>query len=97
MCIRDSTSLIPNLRVAWTNNSRLSNTNQDIEYTFSNKKVSLKSDNNNTMGALIEGGLDYVIANTDSASYKFYATGGIELQDQGSANWRAGGGITVSF
>ena len=97
MALSKNTSLIPNLRVAWTNNTRLSNTGQEIDYTFSNKKTSLKGDTNPTMGALIEGGVDYVIANTDSTSYKLYANGGIEFQNQGSANWRASGGITISF
>ena len=97
MALSKNTSLIPNLRVAWTNNTRLSNNSQEIGYTFSNEKVRLKGETNSTMGALIEGGLDYVIANTNSASYKLYANGGVEFQDQGSANWRASGGITVSF
>ena len=97
LALSKNTRLIPNLRVAWINNTRLSNTSQEIDYTFSNEKVSLKGETNPAMGALIEGGVDYVITSTNSASYKLYANGGVELQDQGNSNWRASGGITVSF
>ncbi|WP_413297612.1 autotransporter domain-containing protein [Synechococcus sp. MIT S9452] len=90
--------LIPSIRVAWLGDWNMNNQGQKIGYRFSNKTVDLESNQKDQNGALLEGGLDYTVANIGATSFKVYGRGGAEVWDtERETNWRASGGITVQF
>ena len=90
--------LVPSIRVAWLGDWNMDNEGQKIGYRFSNKTIDLESDQQDQNGALLEGGLDYTVANIGATSFKVYGRGGAEVWDtERGTNWRASGGITVQF
>ena len=89
---------VPSLRLAWLANWNQNNNGQTIGYTFSNKTVNLQSNQENESGFLIEGGLDYTVANIGSTSIKVYGRGGAEIWgNERGTNWRGSGGVTFQF
>ena len=90
--------IVPNIRVAWLGDWGINGEGQQVGYSFTNRTATIDSENQNDMGVLIEGGVDYTIANTDSVSYKVYALGGVELfNNTGGTGWRASGGVKFNF
>ena len=89
---------VPNLRLAWLGDWNQNNQDQSIRYSFTDKTVGVPSDEVDNNGVLIEGGLDYTMANINSGSWKLYVRGGAELWggDRGT-DWRASGGVTWQF
>ena len=89
--------IVPNIRLAWLGDWGLNSAGQRIGYSFTNRTTTVASDNQTDMGMLIEGGVDYTIANTNSVSYKVYALGGAELYANNGTGWRASGGFGINF
>jgi len=90
--------LVPSVRVAWLGDWNMNNEGQKIGYRFSNKSIDLDSYQKDQNGALLEGGLDYTVANIGATSFKVYGRGGAEVWDTDrGTNWRASGGVTVQF
>ena len=90
--------IVPNIRVAWLGDWGINGEGQQVGYSFTNRTATIDSENQNDMGVLLEGGVDYTIANTDSVSYKVYALGGVELfNNTGGTGWRASGGVKFNF
>ena len=90
--------LVPSIRVAWLGDWNMDNEGQKIGYRFSNKTIDLESTQQDQNGALLEGGLDYTVANIGATSFKVYGRGGAEVWDtERGTNWRASGGVTVQF
>ena len=90
--------LVPSIRLAWLGDWNMDNQGQKIGYRFSNKTIDLQSNQQDQNGALLEGGLDYTVANIGATSFKVYGRGGAEVWDtERGTNWRASGGVTVQF
>ena len=89
--------IVPNIRLAWLGDWGINSAGQQIGYSFTNRTTTIESDNQTDMGMLIEGGVDYTIANTNSVSYKVYALGGVELYENNGTGWRASGGFGINF
>ena len=88
----------PTVRVAWLRDWDLQNAPQSIGFGFTNKEMQMTSNQENQNGALIEGGLDYSIANPDGVSVKVYARGGTEIwSGNRGMDWRTSGGVTFEF
>ncbi len=89
---------VPNLRVAWLGDWDQNNGDQSIGYRFTDKDVDVPSYEEDNNGVLIEGGIDYTVANINSGSWKLYVRGGAEVWggDRGT-DWRASGGMTFQF
>ena len=89
---------VPNLRLAWLGDWNQNNGDQTIGYGFSDLDVEVPSDEVDNNGLLIEGGIDYTMANVNSGSWKLYLRGGAEVWggDRGT-DWRASGGMTWQF
>ena len=89
---------VPNLRVAWLGDWDQNNGDQTIGYRFTDKDVDVPSYEKDNNGVLIEGGLDYTMANISSGSWKLFVRGGAEVWggDRGT-DWRASGGVTWQF
>ena len=60
--------------------------------------MEVPSDEVDNNGLLIEGGIDYTMANVNSGSWKLCVRGGAEVWggDRGT-DWRASGGMTWQF
>ena len=96
--IGKKSEIVPNIRVAWLGDWGINGEGQQVGYSFTNRTATIDSENQNDMGVLIEGGVDYTIANTESVSYKVYALGGVELfNNTGGTGWRASGGVKFNF
>ena len=89
---------VPNLRVAWLGDWDQNNGDQTIGYRFTDKDVDIPSYEEDNSGVLIEGGIDYTMANINSSSWKLYVRGGAEVWggDRGT-DWRASGGVAWQF
>jgi len=98
---RGETALFtPSLRAAWLADWDLSNGPQRMGLSFTGKgyEVASNPDSSHAMGALLEAGLDYSVAQLEGASVKAYLRGGAELWGGNrGAQWRASGGVTVQF
>ena len=89
---------VPNLRVAWLGDWNQNNEDQSIGYEFTDKKVGVDSLEDDQNGVLIEGGLDYTMANINNGSWKLYVRGGAEVWGgERGTDWRASGGMTWQF
>ena len=94
----DTTELVPSLRVGWLGDWSGNLSNQTIGYRFTDDTVNIDSINEDTNGVLVEGGLDYTIANINSSSYKVYVRGGIEAWGgTRGTDYRASGGFEWQF
>jgi uncharacterized protein YhjY with autotransporter beta-barrel domain len=89
---------VPNLRLAWLGDWDQNNGDQTIGYRFTDQDVDVPSYEKDNNGVLIEGGIDYTMANINSGSWKLYVRGGAEVWggDRGT-DWRASGGVTWQF
>ena len=89
---------VPNVRVAWLGDWNQNNEDQSIGYAFTDKTVGVAPLEDNQNGVLIEGGLDYTMANINSGSWKLYVRGGAEVWGgERGTDWRASGGMTWQF
>ena len=89
---------VPNLRVAWLGDWNQNNEDQSIGYAFTDQTVGVDSLEENQNGVLIEGGLDYTMANINNGSWKLYVRGGAEVWGgERGTDWRASGGVTWQF
>ncbi len=89
---------VPNLRVAWLGDWDQNNGDQTIGYRFTDKDVDVPSYEDDNSGVLIEGGIDYTMANINSGSWKLYVRGGAEVWGgERGTDWRASGGVTWQF
>ncbi len=94
----DTSELVPSLRVGWLGDWSGNLSNQKIGYRFTDDTVNIDSINEDTNGVLVEGGLDYTIANINSSSYKVYVRGGIEAWGgTRGTDYRASGGFEWQF
>ncbi|EAU74315.1 Outer membrane autotransporter barrel [Synechococcus sp. RS9916] len=94
----ETSQLVPSLRVGWLGDWSGNLSDQTLGYRFTNKEANIKSANEDTNGVLVEGGLDYTIANVNSSSYKVYFRGGIEAWGGArGTDYRASGGFEWQF
>lgn len=94
----ETSELVPSLRVGWLGDWSGNLSDQTIGYRFTNDTVGINSTNEDTNGLLVEGGLDYTIANINSSSYKVYVRGGIEAWGgTRGTDYRASGGLEWQF
>ena len=94
----ETSQLVPSLRVGWLGDWSGNLSDQTLGYRFTNKEANIKSANEDTNGVLLEGGLDYTIANVNSSSYKVYLRGGIEAWGGArGTDYRASGGFEWQF
>ena len=69
-----------------------------LSFTGKGYEVASNPDSSHAMGALLEAGLDYSVAQLEGASVKAYLRRGAELWGGNrGAQWRASGGVTVQF
>ena len=94
---RGETALFtPSLRAAWLADWDLSNGPRRMGLSFTGKgyEVASNPDSSHAMGALLEAGLDYSVAQLEGASVKAYLRRGAELWGGNrGAQWRASGGV----
>ena len=89
---------VPNLRLAWLGDWNQNNESQSIGYAFTDQTVGVSSLEGDQNGLLIEGGLDYTMANINSGSWKLYVRGGAEVWGgERGTDWRTSGGVTFQF
>ena len=89
---------VPNLRLAWLGDWDQNNGDQTIGYRFTDQDVDVPSDEVDNNGVLIEGGIDYTMANINSGSWKLYVRGGAEVWGgERGTDWRGSGGVTWQF
>lgn len=94
----ETSQLVPSLRVGWLGDWSGNLSDQTLGYRFTNKEANIKSANEDTNGVLVEGGLDYTIANVNSSSYKVYLRGGIEAWGGArGTDYRTSGGFEWQF
>ena len=94
----ETSQLVPSLRVGWLGDWSGNLSDQTLGYRFTNKEANINSANEDTNGVLVEGGLDYTIANVNSNSYKVYLRGGIEAWGGArGTDYRASGGFEWQF
>ena len=62
-----------------------------------NSKRRIPSNQETQYGVLLEGGVDYAIAQGPTTAWKLYAKGGAKLWVNKAADWRTSGGITFQF
>ena len=67
-------------------------------YIFTDDTVSVESNQKSQNGLLVEGGVDYMINNFVTTSFKVYGRGGLELWDASrGTEWRSSRGVTFQF
>lgn len=94
----ETSQLVPSLRVGWLGDWSGNLSDQTLGYRFTNKETTIQSANEDTNGVLVEGGLNYTIANVNSSSYKVYLRGGIEAWGGArGTDYRASGGFEWQF
>ena len=94
----DTSELVPSLRVGWLGDWSGNLSSQTIGYRFTDDTVDIKSSNEDSNGVLVEGGLDYTIANINSSSYKVYVRAGLEAWGgTRGTDYRASGGFEWQF
>ncbi len=94
----ETSELVPSVRVGWLGDWNGNLSKQTIGYRFTNDTADINSTHEATNGVLVEGGLDYTIANINSSSYKVYVRGGIEAWGgTRGTDYRASGGLEWQF
>ncbi|WP_413350033.1 autotransporter domain-containing protein [Prochlorococcus sp. MIT 0702] len=91
--------VVPSLKVAWLRDWDQNNEAQKIGYTFTDRTISVDSNQDSQDGLLLEAGVDYTINNFGTTSFKVYGRGGLEFWDTSNrgTDWRASGGVTFQF
>ena len=95
----DRNLFVPNLKVAWL--ADWDTNNGAVKFQRANAKkprtAEIPSTQDTQNGVLVEGGLDYAIAQGPTTAWKFYAKGGAKLWVNKAADWRTSGGVTFQF
>ena len=94
--------LVPNIKVAWladwdTNNGAVSFKRAFTRRGRKARTAEIPSNQETQHGVLLEGGVDYAIAQGPTTAWKLYAKGGAKLWVNKAADWRTSGGITFQF
>ena len=61
------------------------------------RTAEIPSNQETQYGVLLEGGVDYAIAQGPTTAWNLYAKGGAKLWVNKAADWRTSGGITFQF
>ena len=94
----DTGLFTPSVKLAWLGDWNMGNEDQTIGFDFTDRTVSVGSNQENVNGALIEAGLDYNVAKVEGTSVKAYLRGGAEVWGGNrGTQWRASGGMTFQF
>ena len=93
--------LVPNFKVAWLADWDTNNGSVKFERAYSRlaRKATgeIPSNQETQNGVLIEGGIDYSIAQSATTAWKLYAKGGAKIWLDAQTDWRTSGGITFQF
>ena len=94
--------IVPNIKVAWladwdTNNGAVKFKRAHTRTGRKARTAEIPSNQETQYGVLLEGGVDYAIAQGPSTAWKLYAKGGAKLWVNKAADWRTSGGITFQF
>ena len=91
---------VPNIKLAWLADWDTNNGAVKFQRAYATRKprtAEIPSNQELQNGMLIEGGIDYAIAQSPTTTWKFYAKGGAKLWVNKAADWRTSGGITFQF
>lgn len=93
--------LVPNFKVAWLADWDTHNGSVKFKRAFSRLARStsgeIPSNQETQYGVLLEGGVDYTIAQGPTTAWKLYAKGGAKIWVDANTDWRTSGGITFQF
>ena len=94
--------IVPNIKVAWladwdTNNGAVKFKRAHTRTGRKARTAEIPSNQDTQYGVLLEGGVDYAIAQGPTTAWKLYAKGGAKLWVNKAADWRTSGGITFQF
>jgi len=93
--------IVPNIKVAWLADWDTDNGAVSFQRAYSRlartAKGEIPSNQETQYGVLLEGGVDYAIAQGPTTAWKLYAKGGAKLWVNKAADWRTSGGITFQF
>ena len=93
--------LVPNFKVAWLADWDTNNGSVKFKRAFSRLARStsgeIPSNQETQYGVLLEGGVDYAIAQGSTTAWKLYAKGGAKIWLDAQTDWRTSGGITFQF
>ena len=93
--------IVPNIKVAWLADWDTDNGAVSFQRAYSRlartAKGEIPSNQEQQYGVLLEGGIDYAIAQGPTTAWKLYAKGGAKLWVNKAADWRTSGGITFQF
>ena len=94
--------IVPNIKVAWladwdTNNGAVKFKRARTRTGRKARTAEIPSNQDTQYGVLLEGGVDYAIAQGPTTAWKLYAKGGAKLWVNKAADWRTSGGITFQF
>ena len=93
--------VVPNIKVAWLADWDTNNGAVSFQRAYSRlaktAKGEIPSNQETQYGVLLEGGVDYAIAQGPTTAWKLYAKGGAKLWMNKAADWRTSGGITFQF
>ena len=91
--------IVPNIKIAWL--ADWDTNNGEVKFKRANSKAGvtgrIPSNQETQNGVLVEGGVDYAIAQGPTTAWKLYAKGGAKLWVNKAADWRTSGGITFQF
>ena len=94
--------IVPNIKVAWLADWDTDNGAVSFKRAFTRRgrkarTAEIPSNQDTQYGLLLEGGVDYAIAQGPTTAWKLYAKGGAKLWMNKAADWRTSGGITFQF
>jgi hypothetical protein len=94
--------IVPNIKVAWLADWDTDNGAVSFKRAFTRRgrkarTAEIPSNQEQQYGVLLEGGVDYAIAQGPTTAWKLYAKGGAKLWMNKAADWRTSGGITFQF
>ena len=92
--------IVPNIKVAWLADWDTNNGAVEFQRAYATRKPrtsAIPSNQETQYGVLLEGGIDYSIAQGPTTAWKLYAKGGAKLWVNKAADWRTSGGITFQF
>ena len=94
--------IVPNIKVAWLADWDTDNGAVSFKRAFTcrgrkARTAEIPSNQEQQYGVLLEGGVDYAIAQGPTTAWKLYAKGGAKLWVNKAADWRTSGGITFQF
>ena len=92
--------IVPNIKVAWLADWDTNNGAVEFQRAYATRRPrtsAIPSNQETQYGVLLEGGIDYSIAQGPTTAWKLYAKGGAKLWVNKAADWRTSGGITFQF